>query len=173
MRRDPELSRPVQRGRTVSPMPAPDPSDPPPSPPPPGVELAPGVTAPPEALRFAAVRAAGPGGQNVNKRSTKVELRLTVDALHMPQDARARLRRLAGKRINAEGELIIASEEHRSQPRNKQECLDRLRDLLNRAMVKPKPRKKTKPSKGAKERRLQSKREQSDRKSRRKKPTDD
>ncbi len=153
----------------------PDQSPAPPAPPPPpsGVELAPGVTAPPDAVRFTAVRAAGPGGQNVNKRSTKVELRLTIAALYMPEDARARLRRLAGKRINAEGELIIASEEHRSQPRNKQECLDRLRDLLIRAMVKPKPRKKTKPSKGAKERRLQSKREQSDRKSRRQKPADD
>lgn len=144
-----------------------------PTPPDSGVELAPGVRAPADALRFAAVRSTGPGGQNVNKRSTKVELRVSVDALEMPEDARARLRRMAGKRLNAEDDLIVASEEHRSQKRNKDECLERLRELLVRAMVKPKPRKKTKPTKGSKERRLQSKREQSERKARRQRPRGD
>ena len=72
--------------------------------------------------------------------------------------------------MTAEGELILASEEHRSQKRNKDECLERLRELLVRAMVKPKPRKKTKPSKGSKERRLKAKREQSERKARRQRP---
>ncbi|MCA9282452.1 MAG: aminoacyl-tRNA hydrolase [Phycisphaeraceae bacterium] len=135
-----------------------------------GVELAPGARAPADAVRFSATRSTGPGGQNVNKRSTRVELRISVDAIEMPGDARTRLVRMAGSRLTAEGELILASEEHRSQKRNKDECLERLRELLVRAMVKPKPRKKTKPSKGSKERRLKAKREQSERKSRRQKP---
>lgn len=135
-----------------------------------GVELAPGVRTRAESLRFSATRSSGPGGQNVNKRSTRVELRLSVGDIDMPGDARTRLRRLAGTRLTGEGELLIASDEHRSQKRNKDECLERLRELLVRAMVKPKPRKKTKPTKGSKERRLQGKREQSERKARRQRP---
>lgn len=135
-----------------------------------GIELAPGVRARAEALKFSATRSSGPGGQNVNKRSTRVELRIAVADIEMPADARARLGRLAGARLTGEGELLIASDEHRSQKRNKDECLERLRELLVRAMVRPKPRKKTKPTKGSKERRLQGKREQSERKARRREP---
>ncbi|MEZ6210076.1 MAG: peptide chain release factor-like protein [Phycisphaerales bacterium] len=99
---------------------------------------------------FAATRSTGPGGQNVNKRSTA----WSCGSRWMRSRCRGlpRLARMAGSRLTAEGELILASEEHRSQKRNKDECLERLRELLVRAMVKPKPRKKTKPSKGSKER---------------------
>ncbi|MEZ6243878.1 MAG: alternative ribosome rescue aminoacyl-tRNA hydrolase ArfB [Phycisphaerales bacterium] len=132
-----------------------------------GEPIAPGVRVPPGALRFSASRASGPGGQNVNKRATKIELRIALDDIPIPSDARARLRRIAKTYITSDAELLITSDESRTQLGNRRACLERLRELLVRAMVKPKRRIPTKPSRGAVERRLQEKRERSEKKRRR------
>jgi ribosome-associated protein len=108
------------------------------------------------------IRASGPGGQNVNKLSTAVQLRF--DVRHSPSlrdDVRARLERLAGQRLTNDGVLVITAQRHRTQERNRQDALDRLIELIRRAAVAPKPRRPTKPTKGSKERRLQGKKQRS------------
>lgn len=113
-------------------------------------------------LRFEFVRAAGPGGQNVNRVATAVQLRFDVrHSPTLPQNVRARLERLAGSRINKDGMLIINARRFRTQTRNRQDAIDRLSDLIRRAAQRRKPRKKTKPSKAARERRLEEKRHRS------------
>lgn len=131
------------------------------------MELAPGVRVAPAAVRFAYARSSGPGGQAVNKLSTKAELRIDLADLPITERARTRLRRLAGSRLTLDDELILTSESHRSQRRNRDETLERLRDLLVRAMAEPKRRKKTRPSRGAVERRIKSKKEHGEKKDRR------
>lgn len=118
-------------------------------------------------MMFSFVASQGPGGQNVNKRATKCVVRVRLDELPMRAEQLARLCAQAPSRVTDEGELIIAADEHRSQERNRGACLERLRDVLDRAMVAPKPRKPTKPSRGAKERRLTEKRQKSETKRRR------
>lgn len=120
--------------------------------------------APEGAIRFAAARSSGPGGQNVNKRSTKVELRVLVADLALPPRPLARLRALAGHAVTTDDELVITCEEHRSQAQNKAGCVDRLADLVARALVEPKVRRKTRATRASKERRLQAKKATSDRK---------
>ncbi len=124
------------------------------------------------ALDFSFVASAGPGGQNVNKRATKCVMRVPLRALDLRPDQLDRLASLASLYLTQGGELVIDCDENRSQGRNKDGCIERLADLIRRAWNAPKPRKKTKPSKGSIRRRLDGKRERGEVKKQRRRVDD-
>ena len=114
-------------------------------------------------LEFSFVRASGPGGQNVNKVSTVAQLRFNLQKnKSIPSEAKERLQKLAGKKLNSDGTIIIDARRFRSQERNKQDAINRLVELIKKSIEKPKPRIKTKPTKAAKLKRLDSKRKKGD-----------
>ncbi len=138
------------------------------------VELDTGVWVARKDLRYSFARAGGPGGQAVNKLSTKAHLRVSVPAIvGLPPQAVLRLRRLAGHRLTQDDELVFAAATHRSQLDNKRACMERLRALVAKAAREPKLRKATKPSRARIAKRLEHKRQQSDKKAGRQWQPDD
>jgi ribosome-associated protein len=107
------------------------------------------------------VRGSGPGGQNINKVATSVELRFDVGAAPLAEDVKARLGRLAGRRLSADGVLLIEAHEFRTQAQNRKAARERLEDLIRQASIRPRPRRRTKPSAAARRVRLEGKRRRS------------
>src|SRR5258708_21984413 len=120
------------------------------------------------------VRASGPGGQNVNKVSSAVQLRFDLSGSRsLPEEVRERLARLAGRRLTRDGVIVIIAQRYRTQERNRQDALDPLIALVRRAAPPPTPRRPTKPTASAKERRLQAKARRAAIKERRRTEPDD
>ena len=122
------------------------------------LEVTPDIVIPDDEFEWKFVRASGPGGQNVNKVSSAVQLRFLLPInTSLPVAARNRLRRLAGQKINDDGTILISARTTRSQDQNRRDALERLAELLRSALVEPKPRKKTRPTRASQERRIDTK----------------
>ena len=119
------------------------------------------------------IRASGPGGQNVNKVATSAQLRFDTRHLALPPDTAMRLKRLAGQRMTKDGVIVIQAQRFRTQERNRQDAIDRLVEMLREAMVRPTPRRATRPTFASKQRRLEGKKRRSDVKARRGRGFDD
>lgn len=131
------------------------------------------IRIPADELHFSFTRSSGPGGQNVNKVNSKAILHWNVLASDLlPEDARRRFLTRHRHQVNESGEIVISSQRFRDQPRNIADCIDKLQQWIAAALVRPKPRKKTKPTKASGERRLREKKSVSKRKEGRRKPFD-
>jgi len=129
------------------------------------LEVTPWLTIPDGALEERFVRASGPGGQNVNKVATAVQLRFDpARSPDLSEDVRHRLRALAGSRAAEDGTIVIEARAHRTQSQNREEARERLTELVRRALIRPKARRKTKPSRAAKQNRLDTKKQRSEKK---------
>ncbi len=132
------------------------------------------LTIPESEFTWSFVRAGGPGGQNVNKVASKAVLRWDVaNSPSLPEEVRTRLRTQQDRRLTSAGELILTSQRFRDQERNRQDCLDKLRELVLRAATPPKRRKRTKPTRGSRAARLREKRHRSGVKSDRRRPAEE
>lgn len=127
------------------------------------IQITRSIAIPERELEERFVRAAGPGGQNVNKVATAVQLRFNVArSPSLPVPVQTRLQRLAGRRMTADGVLVIDARRYRTQERNRRDALDRLVALIRRAAQMPKPRKPTRPTLASKKRRLENKRQRAE-----------
>ncbi|MGH8220381.1 MAG: alternative ribosome rescue aminoacyl-tRNA hydrolase ArfB [Steroidobacteraceae bacterium] len=122
------------------------------------IPVTPGLTIPDSDVSFAFVRSSGPGGQNVNKVSSAVQLRFDLAATSALAEAvKRRLRALAGRRLTEDGAILIAARNHRSQERNRAEACERLAELVRGALIEPRPRRPTRPSRAARIARVDAK----------------
>jgi ribosome-associated protein len=120
--------------------------------------ITPDIAIPDEEFEWKFIRSSGPGGQNVNKVASAVQLRfLLPNNTSLPVAARNRLRRLAGQKLIDDGSILISARSERSQEQNRRDALERLAELIRAAMIEPKIRKKTRPTRASKERRIDSK----------------
>ena len=120
--------------------------------------VTPDVSIPDEELEWKFIRSSGPGGQNVNKVASAVQLRFLLPLnTSLPMTAKNRLRRMAGQKLIDDGSILISARSERSQEQNRRDALERLAELIRAALIEPKVRKKTRPTKASKERRIESK----------------
>jgi ribosome-associated protein len=123
------------------------------------LEITPSIKIDERELQLEFVRASGPGGQNVNKVATAVQLRFDVRGSSLPEEVKDRLIKLAGKRVTNECMLLIDARKFRTQEQNRDDAIQRFVELVRKAAVRPKPRTRTKPTQAAKEKRLRAKKE--------------
>jgi ribosome-associated protein len=138
------------------------------------LEITPELRIPDDEFEWTYVRASGPGGQNVNKVASKAVLRWDAqNSPSLPDAVKARLFALYGNRITAEGVLLLNSQRYRDQERNREDCLEKLRQWLIESATPPRKRKKTRPTKASKQRRLTAKKHRASTKAERRSPKDD
>ena len=126
------------------------------------IKITPSVHLDEREIQIDFVRASGPGGQNVNKVATAAQLRFDVNGSSLPDEVKARLVRLAGNRITLEGKLLIEAKRFRTQEQNREDAVQRLVELVRKALIKPKARRKTKPTPASREVRLKEKKRKGD-----------